>query len=244
MSLLATAPALCHAAVTHQLPLLSRDATKPAENLRKIIQDQTNASQKKTNDSKASHTRDNSVEPSILSASIEVQDLQVPTYVTSTFVHEEELIVKPTQQVFVEAQLDEVDKIGLANLESLNLSFTVVEDVGLRKLSGLSSLKSLNLDVRQITDNGLAALTSLTGLTHLDLFGARITDAGTNHLRSLTGLVSLNVSNSRITSAGLRHLKTLKNLKSLTLEGCKVMANDIKRLQSTDLPNLVSFRPE
>ena len=82
------------------------------ENLTKIIQDQTKASQKKTNDSKASHTRDNSVEPSILSASIEVQDLQVPTYVTSTFVHEEELIVKPTQQVFVEAQLDEVDKIG------------------------------------------------------------------------------------------------------------------------------------
>lgn len=50
--------------------------------------------------------------------------------------------------------------VGLANLESLNLSFTVVEDVGLRKLSGLSSLKSLNLDVRQITDTGLAALTS------------------------------------------------------------------------------------
>ena len=41
-----------------------------------------------------------------------MQDLQVPTYVTSTFVQEEELIVEPTQQVLVEAQLDEVDKIG------------------------------------------------------------------------------------------------------------------------------------
>lgn len=50
--------------------------------------------------------------------------------------------------------------IGLINLESLNLSFTVVTDGGLRKLSGLSSLKSLNLDARQITDTGLAALTS------------------------------------------------------------------------------------
>ena len=49
---------------------------------------------------------------------------------------------------------------GLANLESLNLSFTAVDDGGLRKLSGLSSLKSLNLDVRQISDVGLAALTS------------------------------------------------------------------------------------
>lgn len=50
--------------------------------------------------------------------------------------------------------------VGLTNLESLNLSFTVVTDAGLKKLSGLSFLKSLNLDARQITDAGLAALTS------------------------------------------------------------------------------------
>ena len=52
--------------------------------------------------------------------------------------------------------------VGLCNLESINLSFTVVTDGGLRKLSGLSSIKSLNLDTRQITDAGLAALTSKT----------------------------------------------------------------------------------
>ena len=40
-----------------------------------------------------------------------------------------------------------------------------------------------------------------------------------------------------------QHLKTLKNLRSLTLESCKVTANDIRRLQSTDLPNLVTIRP-
>ena len=50
--------------------------------------------------------------------------------------------------------------VGLGNLESLNLSFTVVTAGGLRKLSGLSCLRSLNLDARQITDTGLAALTS------------------------------------------------------------------------------------
>ena len=60
----------------------------------------------------------------------------------------------------------------------------------------------------------------------------------------LTGLVSLSISNSRITSAGLQNLKTLKNLKQLTLEACRVSASDIKKLQMTDLPNLVSFRPE
>ena len=35
----------------------------------------------------------------------------MPTYVTSPFVQEEELIVEPTPQVFAEAQPDEVDKI-------------------------------------------------------------------------------------------------------------------------------------
>lgn len=49
--------------------------------------------------------------------------------------------------------------VGLARLENLNLSFTVVSDGSLRKLSGLTSLKSLNLDSRQITDAGLEGLT-------------------------------------------------------------------------------------
>ena len=49
-----------------------------------------------------SHTRDISVEPPILSATIEVQVLQV---------QEEELIVEPKQQVFEDTQLDEVDRV-------------------------------------------------------------------------------------------------------------------------------------
>lgn len=60
----------------------------------------------------------------------------------------------------------------------------------------------------------------------------------------LTELVSLNVSNSLITNEGLRYLKPLKNLRALTLESCKVTASEIKKLQSTELPNLASVRPE
>ena len=72
------------------------------ENLRKIIQDEIKASQTETNNSEVSHTRDISVEPPILSATIEVQVLQV---------QEEELIVEPKQQVFEDTQLDEVDRV-------------------------------------------------------------------------------------------------------------------------------------
>ena len=65
-----------------------------------------------------------------------------------------------------------------------------------------------------------------------------------NAYAGLTELVSLNVSNSLITNEGLQHLKNLKNLRTLSLESCKVTASEIKKLQSTELPNLVSFRPE
>jgi hypothetical protein len=44
----------------------------------------------------------------------------------------------------------------------MNLSFTLITDIGLKKIAGLNSLKSINLDNRQITDNGLAALTSMS----------------------------------------------------------------------------------
>ncbi|KAL5216869.1 hypothetical protein ABZP36_008270 [Zizania latifolia] len=50
---------------------------------------------------------------------------------------------------------------GLCNLQSINLSFTLVTDIGTKKISTLNSLKSVNIDNRQITDVGLSALTSM-----------------------------------------------------------------------------------
>ena len=50
---------------------------------------------------------------------------------------------------------------ALRNLQSINFFFTLVTDIGLKKISGLSSMKPLNLDNRQITDTGLASLASM-----------------------------------------------------------------------------------
>lgn len=59
----------------------------------------------------------------------------------------------------------------------MNLSFTVITDIGLKKIAGMNSLRSLNLDNRQITDNGLAALTSMSlrfpGLVMMDSNSAK-----------------------------------------------------------------------
>ncbi|KAI3727171.1 hypothetical protein L1987_66982 [Smallanthus sonchifolius] len=154
---------------------------------------------------------------------------------------------------------------GLMNLERLNLSFTNITDGGLKYLSGLSTLRSLNLDVGQITNTGLEALTNFKNLQSLEICGGGLTDVGVANIKDLqwlvllnlsqnndltdvslelitglTQLISLNLSNTGVTSAGLQHLKPLKKLKPLSLELTKVTANDIKRLQENDLPNLLN----
>jgi hypothetical protein len=101
----------------------------------------------------------------------------------------------------------------------MNLSFTLVTDIGLKKISGLNSLKSLNLDNRQLTDHGLAALTSMS-LTFRrsldegwrrsqyllachanDWVGFCLVDAG------LTGLTQLDLFGARITDSGTNCLR-------------------------------------
>ena len=99
------------------------------ETLGKIIQDQIEASQKEPNNSETLQTRNNSVAPPTLIATMDVQDLQVPTYVASTFMREEELIVEPKQQVLEDTQLDEVDKIGtnvFSTVEEMRVSFATL----------------------------------------------------------------------------------------------------------------------
>ncbi|MBA0840546.1 hypothetical protein Goarm_003124 [Gossypium armourianum] len=126
--------------------------------------------------------------------------------------------------------------VSLCKLESINLSFTVVSDGGLRELSGLTSLKSLNLDARQITDAGLAALTSLTGLTHLDLFGARITDSGTSHLRNLKNLRSLEICGGGLTDAGVKNIKDLSSLSLLNLsQNCNLTDKTLEMISGIDV---------
>ncbi|KAF5957174.1 hypothetical protein HYC85_004399 [Camellia sinensis] len=158
---------------------------------------------------------------------------------------------------------------GLSSLKSLNLDARQITDAGLSALTSLTGLTHLDLFGARITDSGTNYLRNFKNLRSLEICGGGLTDAGVKNIKDLSSLtvlnlsqngnltdkslemisglrqlISLNVSNSRITSAGLKHLRPLKNLKSLTLESCKVTVNDIKRLQTIDLPNLVSFRPE
>nr|XP_025617502.1 F-box/LRR-repeat protein 14 isoform X13 [Arachis hypogaea] len=147
-------------------------------------------------------------------------------------------------------------KAVLTKLESLNLdscrigdegliNLAEVGDTGLHHLSEFKNLRSLEICGGGLTDAGVKNIRALSCLMCLNLSqNCNLTDKSLESISGLTRLISLNVSNSRITNSGLQHLRTLKNLRSLTLESCKVTAYDIKKLRSTHLPNLVSFRPE
>ncbi|KAH7574347.1 hypothetical protein JRO89_XS03G0285000 [Xanthoceras sorbifolium] len=158
---------------------------------------------------------------------------------------------------------------GLTSLKSLNLDARNVTDVGLAALTSLTGLTHLDLFGAHISDSGTNSLRCFKNLQSLEICGGILTDVGVKNIKDLTSLtflnlsqncslsdkslelisgltslVSLNVSNSRITNEGLHYLKPLKRLCSLTLESCKVTASEIKKLQSTALPNLVNYRPE
>ncbi|KAG6771359.1 hypothetical protein POTOM_022710 [Populus tomentosa] len=158
---------------------------------------------------------------------------------------------------------------GLTSLRSLNLDARQITDAGLTALTSLTGLTRLDLFGARITDSGTNCLKYFKNLKSLEICGGGLTDAGVKNIKDLvhltvlnlsqntnltdktlelisglTELVSLNVSNSLITNEGLCYLKPLKNLRALSLESCKVTASEIKKLQSTELPNLASFRPE
>ncbi|KAI4365407.1 hypothetical protein MLD38_021393 [Melastoma candidum] len=106
-------------------------------------------------------------------------------------------------------------------------------------LRNFKNLQSLEICGGGLTDAGVKHIKDLRSLNLLNLSqNCNLTDKTLELLSGLIGLVSLNVSNSRVTAAGLRHLKMLKNLRSLTLESCRVMGSDIKKLLSSDLPDL------
>ena len=88
-----------------------------------------------------------------------------------------------------------------------------ITDTVLVHLKGLANLQNLCLTGTLITDAGLVHLKGLTALKDLELIGTQITDAGLVHLKGLTKLQSLDLP-KQITDAGVADLqKALPNCK-------------------------------
>lgn len=132
-------------------------------------------------------------------------------------------------------------------LQSLEVCGGLITDAGVKNIRDLSSLTHLNLSQNSgLTDRTLQLISGI----RLDprTFPPPPALSFLSHplcqRPGLTGLVSLNLSGTRITDAGLGHLRPLKLLRSLHLDACRVTVPEMKKLQLSALPNLVSIRPE
>jgi Leucine-rich repeat (LRR) protein len=131
------------------------------------------------------------------------------------------------------ATITDVDAAALANVHTLNLSFTDVTDVG---AAALCNVHTLDLSHTKITDAGAAALgnvhilhlshTKITdacaaalGNVHtLSLDGTRITDVGA---AALGKVHTLDLSSTKVTDAGAA---ALGSVHALSLSGTRVTA--------------------
>ena len=72
----------------------------------------------------------------------------------------------------------------LAEIRSLDLTFTAVTDAGLKELEKCPNLQALNLSYTAVTDEGLRQLKGCKRLQTLYLEGTAVTDAGQKELEA------------------------------------------------------------
>ncbi len=122
---------------------------------------------------------------------------------------------------------------AMKNLQRLRVHLRK-DDVANDKLNDLACLKNLTtLDVsdnRFFSDLSLKEIARNTRLTSLDIHGTGISDAGLKHLAEMPNLEELVLSNSRVTNEGVKELVGLKRLRVLHLDGTDVSDAGLRAL--------------
>jgi hypothetical protein len=98
---------------------------------------------------------------------------------------------------------------GLAQLDSLYLANTSVDDAGLNSIQHLHSLTTLQLGGTKVTDAGMDALDHLVNLKTLSLGGTAVTDRGLVHLRDLRHLETLGLRDTKTSKGGAVELQRM-----------------------------------
>jgi hypothetical protein len=119
---------------------------------------------------------------------------------------------------------DDLAKLArLPRLESINLAFTKITDVGLEHLAPLGNVRVLDLDhAESVTDEGVAHLKHWRRLEHLNLRGTKVTSSAFEPISLMTGLRSLDVGHSRVNDDLFDELEDLDHLERLSFGGNKM----------------------
>lgn len=132
--------------------------------------------------------------------------------------------------------------VGIKTIKRLDLSFTYVTDIGIKKLQLLRQLEELNLDTAEaLTDISMAHLRANPGLRWLRVRGVDITDAGMPYVGELKGLRTLDLSHTMLGDVGLEHLPGLSELEDLKLGGNLVTGLNLNFLKLLPKLKRLSF---
>jgi len=137
---------------------------------------------------------------------------------------------------------DTLEQIGalsrfIANLTSLDLGDTQLNETGLAHLKWHKNISWLDLRNTNVTDPGLVNLKGLSHLVYLDLSQTPVTDAGLAHLEGLHNLFNLRLELTQVTDLCVPHLKVLPRLSALSI-GSTHFSDDGEKTLKEVLPQL------
>jgi hypothetical protein len=119
---------------------------------------------------------------------------------------------------------------GLARLEALDLAYTAVTDTAMKAVGGLSSLKILALNDTAITDVGLSELRHCDQLERLYCGGSHITGSAFADFQQMRYLQALLLHGTQLNDEGLGHVSGLQNLRILSVAETAVTDQGAKAL--------------
>ena len=124
----------------------------------------------------------------------------------------------------------------LPTLTYLDLSWTRLDDCGMRYLEGLTRLEKLSIPLEEVSVEGLAPI---RGMPRLKLFTGEMSDTKAKHLAGLRKLEFLNIGSPKLTDVGLKYLRDLKRLEYLRLNDSSIHGDGLRHL--CELPRLESL---
>jgi hypothetical protein len=125
-------------------------------------------------------------------------------------------------------------------LESINLAYTKVTDLGLEHLAPLKNVKVLDLYYAEaVTDLGIAHLKHWRNLEYLNVRGTKVTSSLFEHVSNMSQLRFLDVGHSRVNDDLFEVLDSLPRLEHLAFGGNKMSGTALPLLKS--LPALKSL---
>ena len=129
----------------------------------------------------------------------------------------------------------------LTNLRQLRLAGTRISNDACANIGKVQSLETLALSDTSINDIGVAALTSLVNLKHLELSRCVLTLNGFTSIGMLPSLESLSLSQTNLDNAGMKEICKCRSIKSLRLDHNPLDDNGLDFLKKLDSLELLEI---